>query len=255
MRVLVLQHIAIEHPGVFRDLMIEKGIAWDAIELDEGEAIPPLDGYDAMMVMGGPMDVFDEAELPWLVAEKAAIREAVLERGMPYLGFCLGHQLLADALGGRCERMPEPEVGILDVAVSDAGREDALFAGLPDRFPALQWHGVEVAALPPGGVSLARSPLCEVQALRVGARAWGLQYHVEMTPDTVPEWGRVPAYRSALDSALGEGALARLEARCAAGMAGFNAASRLIFDNFLAATGLRPRRAFKPASPSRSPGP
>ena len=238
MRFLVFQHIAIEHPGIFRDLMTQKGIAWDAVELDEGEPIPGLDGYDALIVMGGPMDVFDEAELPWLVGEKAAIREAVRDRGMPYLGFCLGHQLLADALGGRCERMARAEVGILDVEVTPAGRADALFEGLPDRFPALQWHGVAVTAMPEGGVALARSPLCEVQAQRVGARAWSVQYHVEMTRDTVPEWGRVPAYAASLEATLGSGALADMERACAAGMPGFNAASRRLFDNFMNASGL-----------------
>lgn len=243
MRFLVFQHIAIEHPGIFRDLMVEKGIAWDAVELDEGEPIPPLDGYDALIVMGGPMDVFDEAELPWLVPEKAAIREAVRQRAMPYLGFCLGHQLLADALGGRCERMAKAEIGILDIDVTAAGRADPLFAGLPDRFKALQWHGVAVTEVPLGGAVLASSPDCAVQAMRVGARAWGVQYHVEMTHDTVPEWGRVPAYEKALAATLGPGALERMERDCAVGMAGFNAASRRLFDNFLDAAGLMPAAA------------
>lgn len=239
MRFLVFQHIAIEHPGIFRDLMAERGIVWDAVELDEGEPIPPLGGYDALMVMGGPMDVFDEAELPWLVAEKAAIREAVRERAMPYLGFCLGHQLLADALGGRCERMERAEVGILDIEVTEQGRADPLFAGLPGRFQALQWHGVAVTRLPEGGIALARSPMCEIQAQRVGALAWGVQYHVEMTRDTIPEWGRVPAYADSLEATLGSGALAEMERACAAGMASFNDASRRMFDNFLNASGLR----------------
>jgi len=238
MRFLVFQHIAIEHPGIFRDLMAQKGIAWDAVELDEGETIPPLDGYDALIVMGGPMDVFDEDELPWLVAEKAAIREAVRERDMPYLGFCLGHQLLADALGGRCERMPRAEIGILGIELTQPGRDDPLFAGSPDHFSALQWHGVAVTQLPPGGIALARSPLCEVQAQRVGSRAWGVQYHIEMTQETVPEWSRIPAYAASLEAALGSGALGDIKRSCSAGMAGFNAASRRLFDNFLLAAGL-----------------
>lgn len=238
MKFLVFQHIAIEHPGIFRDLMAEKGIAWDAVELDEGEAIPSLDGYDALIVMGGPMDVFDEAELPWLIPEKAAIREAVRQRQMPYLGFCLGHQLLADALGGRCERMARAEIGILEVELTQAGRGDPLFESLPDRFPALQWHGVAVTQVPEGGLALARSPMCDIQAQRVGPRAWGVQYHVEMTHDTVPEWGRVPAYAASLEATLGHDALADMERACTAGMAGFNAASRRLFDNFLHASGL-----------------
>ena len=98
MRILVFQHLDIEHPGIFLEFLKEDGVRWDTVELDEGEPIPPLNGYDALWVMGGPMDVWEEDLHPWLRMEKQAIREAVLERRMPYLGICLGHQLLADAL-------------------------------------------------------------------------------------------------------------------------------------------------------------
>ena len=233
MRFLVFQHIAIEHPGIFRDFMGEAGIAWDAVELDEGEPIPDLDGYDALMVMGGPMDVFDEDEHAWLIPEKAAIREAIRQRDMPYFGFCLGHQLLADALGGRCERMAEAEVGILGVALTDAGRDDPLMRGLPAGFKALQWHGVAVTEMPAGGVALAQSPACAIQAQRVGDLAFGIQYHVEMTDKTVREWGAVPAYETSLEQVLGPGALERFDVDCQANMGDFNRASRHLFDNFL----------------------
>ena len=166
MKFLVLQHIDIEHPGIFRDFMRADGIAWDTVELDEGEAIPPLDGYDALISMGGPMDVFEEEAHPWLADEKVAIREAVAERDMPFLGVCLGHQLLADALGGRVETMPEPEVGIMTVDLTAAGRADPLLAGLDPAVTCLQWHGCAVTRLPGDAVSLASSPLCAVQAFR-----------------------------------------------------------------------------------------
>jgi GMP synthase-like glutamine amidotransferase len=243
MRFLVFQHIAIEHPGIFREFFTADGIAWDAIELDEGEAIPPLDRYDALWVMGGPMDVWEEAEHPWLVGEKRAIREAVAERGLPYLGLCLGHQLLGAALGGKVGKAPRAEVGVLDVELTAAGRADPLFACIAPRFKALQWHGAEVSETPPGATVLAQSPLCAVQALRVGRHAYGLQYHTELTRATVREWGDVPAYACSLDATLGQGALPRLEAEALAQMPAFNADSRRLYDNFMRLTGLRARLA------------
>jgi len=233
MRILVFQHIAIEHPGILRDFLAADGIAWDAVELDEGEAIPPLDGYDALWAMGGPMDVWEEAEHPWLVAEKRAIREAVIERGMPYLGLCLGHQLLGAALGGKVGKMKAPEVGILDVELTAAGRADPLFAGVAPRHAALQWHGAAVAVVPAGAVVLASSPVCPVQAMRVGTRAYGIQYHVELTAATVGEWGEIPAYACSLDAVLGSGALTGLDAEAARHMPAFNANARLLYENWM----------------------
>ena len=157
MRLLVLQHITVEHPGVFRDFLKEDGVEWDAVELDGGEPIPSLAGYDALWVMGGPMDVWEEERYPWLVDEKAVIREAVSERGMPFFGICLGHQLLADALGGEVAPMAQPEIGILDVELTPAGRSDPLLAGLPQGFKCLQWHGAEVVEPPPDATVLAGS--------------------------------------------------------------------------------------------------
>jgi GMP synthase-like glutamine amidotransferase len=234
MRILVFQHIAVEHPGIFRDFLARDGIAWDALELDAGEPIPQLDRYDALWVMGGPMDVWQEAEHPWLRPEKAAIREAVIERGLPYLGFCLGHQLLADALGGAVGPMKRPEIGVLEIELTDAGRGDPIFAGMPERLHALQWHGAEVAALPANATVLATSPLCAVQAMRVGPRAFGVQYHVEIGGQTVSDWGQVPIYRCAMDEALGPDALGEFERAANRHMPSFNANARRLYDNFMA---------------------
>jgi GMP synthase-like glutamine amidotransferase len=233
MRVLVFQHIACEHPGIFRDFLKTDGIHYDAVELDEGEAIPALDGYDALWVMGGPMDVWEEDQHPWLITEKAAIREAVVDRKLPYFGLCLGHQLLASALGTEVGKMAAPEVGLLGVELTEAGRKDPLMAGLPAQQTALQWHGAEVKALPAGAVALASSPLCAIQAMRVGPHAYGLQYHVELTSHTVPEWGEVPAYACALDDTLGKGALPRLRDDAAKQMPEFNRTAKQLYDNFM----------------------
>ena len=160
MKILVLQHAAVEHPGIFREFLAEDGHVYDAIELDEGEPLPELDGYEALWVMGGPMDTWQEDAHPWLKDEKAFIREAVAERGLPYLGLCLGHQLLADALGGEVGPSDTPEIGVMDVQLTEVGASGVIFDGLPERFPCLQWHSAEVKKMPAGASCLATSPDC-----------------------------------------------------------------------------------------------
>ena len=231
--ILVFQHIAIEHPGVFRDFLREDGLGWTAVELDEGEPIPDLGAYDALWVMGGPMDVWEDDVHLWLEPERAAIREAVIDRKMPFFGFCLGHQLLAQALGGEVGPAAEPEIGIMEVELTEAGRASPIFDGVPVVHSCLQWHGAEVLRAPPGALTLAASPACAIQALGFAGHAFSIQYHIEITGDTVPQWGAVPAYEQALERAMGEGALSVFEARTAAGMADLNHHARCIYDNFM----------------------
>jgi GMP synthase-like glutamine amidotransferase len=233
MRFLVFQHIAIEHPGIFREFFAADGIAWDAIELDEGQLIPDLKDYDALWVMGGPMDVWEEVEHPWLKDEKQAIREWVVDRAKPYFGLCLGHQLLGSALGGKVDKMEKAEVGILDIELTAAGCADPLFANVGSPFQALQWHGAAVLEAPPEAVILARSPVCANQAMRIGDVAYGLQCHTELTAVTVGEWGEVPAYACALDETLGQGSLGRLDSEAQEKMPNLARDSRRLYDNFM----------------------
>jgi GMP synthase-like glutamine amidotransferase len=233
MRFLVFQHVDIEHPGIFREFWRAAGIAWDAVELDEGQPIPELTPYDALVVMGGPMDVWQEDEHPWLGPEKAAIRRFVGELQRPYLGICLGHQLLASALGGDVGLGRTPEVGLGSVELTPAGLADPLFEGFANPVETFQWHGAEVKTLPPGAEVLARSGACAVQSMRVGSCAYGVQYHVEITPETVPQWRELPAYAASLDAALGPAGAARLAEDTAARLPAFAAAAKRFNDNFL----------------------
>ena len=238
MKLLVFQHIDCEHPGRFRHYLAEDVVDWTAVELDEGEPIPSLEDYDALWVMGGPMDVWEVGEHPWLVAEKEAIRHWVRDLERPFLGICLGHQLLADALGGECGAQEPPEIGILDVELTDAGRSDPIFEHMATTQSALQWHSVQVTRPPDGATVLASSPQCAIQAMRVGPRAWSMQYHVEVETDTVSNWSTVPAYRTALESTLGPGALEQLDAGAADRINDFMADSEQLYRNFLRAADL-----------------
>lgn len=238
MRALVFQHVACEHPGVFREFLREDGIEIHTAELDEGDPIPDLEGFDALLVMGGPMNVWQKSAHPWLVPEIAAIRNWVVA-GRPFLGFCLGHQLLAEALGGEVGPAGTPEIGVMTVDLTEAGGHSPFLAGVPRRFPCFQWHSAEITRAPEGAQVLASSPACRVNAMSWGHRAFSIQFHVEITSATVGEWGLIPEYAQALEEALGVGALARLEADAARQISAFNAISRQIYRNFMEVSGER----------------
>lgn len=225
MNILVFQHLAVEHPGLFRDLWRAAGHVVRIVALDEGEAIPDLGGFDLLAVMGGPQDVWQVERFPWLAAEMAAIRDWVLA-GRPYLGICLGHQLLAEAMGGKVGPMAVPEVGLTTVQLTEAGRADPVLGGLGPEVAAFQWHGAEVQRLPEGAEVLAVNAACQVQAMRI-KRAWGIQFHIEMTETTVAEWSAVPEYRAAMERVMGPAA-AGLAAELAPVLPDFAKVARMV---------------------------
>lgn len=231
-RLLVLKHVEAEHPGVFGSMMEEDGISIEAIEIHAGESIPPLDRYDALWVMGGPMDVWEEDRYPWLRAEKAAIREAVVERNMPFMGFCLGHQLLADALGGKVGPASRREIGMMDVHLERGAASAALFAGVPPRFKVLQWHSAEVGKVPAGARILAFSPACRVQALQVGERAFGIQFHCELDKEMFEQWRAIPEYDEVLRKTLGRDGTRQFRRALHECLPELHAYARRIYDNW-----------------------
>ncbi|MEH6359707.1 MAG: type 1 glutamine amidotransferase [Amylibacter sp.] len=233
MHILVLQHAVVEHPGVFRRFLAEDGHSWDAVNLNLGEPLPEISGYDALWVMGGPMDVWQVDQYPWLEEEKAFINKAVAEDGVPYLGLCLGHQLLAEALGGKVGKAETPEIGVMDVQLTETGASGILFDGLPERFKTLQWHSAEVTDMPPGAQCLATSPACKFQALRWNTRAYSLQFHLEVEPDTITNWAGIPEYSDALLNEVGPDGVSKLAHDCERQMSMFNEMAERVYINWL----------------------
>jgi GMP synthase-like glutamine amidotransferase len=233
MRILIFQHLPVEHVGVFARFWQTGGCEMHVVEFDKGDAIPRLADFDLLVVMGGPMDVWQEDIHPWLVPEKAAIKCWVAELDKPYLGICLGHQLLADALGGIVSMMKRPEVGLAKVELSGRGGRDALFQGIHPTINTFQWHSAEVSVMPEGGEVLAANAACAVQAMRCGKRAYGLQYHIEITDQTVGDWQQIPEYEGSLIQALGAEKAAGLANAVTPHLAGFERVASIINDNLM----------------------
>lgn len=233
MKFLVFQHSELDHPGSFQAPMKDAGVTWDAVDFHIDPTIPPLEGYDGLIVMGGPQQTDEETLYPWLAPEKAVIRDAVA-RDMPLLGVCLGSQLLADAHGGTVGQLARPEIGLCDITLTDLGCADPLFDGFDPTTRTMQWHLNAVTALPAGAQHLMHSPLCEVQAFRIGRAAYGVQFHMEMTADLVLGVRAFPEYVVALEAECGAGALERLAAETEASTSALERNSRRMIENFVA---------------------
>jgi GMP synthase-like glutamine amidotransferase len=185
-RVLTIVHQRDAGPGVFAEAIDEAGGELDEWTLSERPQ-PPADplGYDAVLVLGGAMNVDEGERHGWIAEEKALLRE-LLAREVPLLGLCLGGQLVAEAAGAEARRASKPEIGWQQVEVTPEGADDPLLGPLAPFFEAFQWHSYEFS-LPPGAVPLARSPVC-LQGARIGERAWVLQFHPEVSRADALHW-------------------------------------------------------------------
>ena len=215
--------------------MLDDGFNLTTIELDEGEKIPyDLTKFDGMFCMGGPMDTHMEIEYPWLVDEKKRIKEFVVNLKKPYLGFCLGCQLLGEVVGGKVVKSNPAEIGMMDINFTDNKKEDNLFSKFPDTIKSLQWHSYEVQGVDknPDITLIASSPITKYQIFKYQDHAYGIQFHIEIKDTTVNEWGCVPEYKKALEDQLGDGALEKFDQSAKKNMKDMNNYSKILYDNF-----------------------
>ena len=235
MEVIVLQHIKIEDPGYIKDLMIADGVTLTTIELDEGDRIPnDITKFDAMFSMGGPMDTWMEKDYQWLIDEKKRIKEFVVDLKKPYLGFCLGCQLLGEVIGGKVVKSNNSEIGMLNIDFSENKKNDLLFSKFPEKITSLQWHSYEVRNLESNKnvTLLASSPETKYQIFKYQNHAYGIQFHIEVKDTTVNAWGCVPEYKSALEKQLGKGALEKFDKEAQNNMQNMNSYSKILYENF-----------------------
>lgn len=200
-RALVVQHVEVDAPALVAVALEGAGVEAVVHRTDHHGEPPAIDGFDALVVMGGPQSAASDDRFPTRRAELALIADAV-GRDLPVLGVCLGAQLLAEAMGGAAVRGARGlEVGWAEVTLTPAAAHDELLAQAPPTFAPLHWHG-DTVELPPSAVLLASSDLYPNQAFRVGDRAWGIQFHVEadrpLVEAFVGEWPHQAADPAAL---------------------------------------------------------
>ena len=166
--------------------------------------------------------------------KKKKIKEFVVDLKKPYLGFCLGCQLLGEVVGGSVGKSKNPEIGILNINFSDNKKSDLLFNQFPDQIKSLQWHSYEVHELDSKEdiTLLASSPETKYQIFKYQKHAYGIQFHIEIKDTTVREWGCVPEYKSALEKQLGQGALKKFDADAKNNMSNMNKYSKILYENF-----------------------
>ena len=235
MEIIILQHIKVEDPGYIKDLMLRDGFNLTTIELDEGDKIPEdLSKFDAMFCMGGPMDTWMEKKYPWLIEEKKKIKKFVVDLKKPFLGFCLGCQLLGEIVGGKVVKSKPAEIGMLDIDFLNNKGEDLIFSSFPQKIKALQWHSYEVIDLEKNKdiTLLASSPTTKYQIFKYKNHAYAIQFHIEIKDTTVNDWGCVPEYKNALEAQFGDKALEKFDQEAKANMKQMNNFSTILYSKF-----------------------
>lgn len=198
-KVLVIEHDSHGPLALFDEWFENAGLQADVVRPYDGDIVPDIPDRDGLVVLGGAMGAYDDADYPWLAGTKRLL-SAYVSEARPTLGICLGHQLLTVACGGEVRRNPDgKQMGLLDVGLQPAASDDTLFSGLEPPVRAVQWNDDVVSRLPDGAVLLAASTDGWPQAYRLGATAWSVQFHPEVGAAQVADWAEEtdPGFRTA----------------------------------------------------------
>ena len=191
MKVLVLRHVLHEHLGTLAEALIANNITYEYVNFYENENPDvSLNDISGLIILGGPMNVYETDQYLFLEMEDRLIKQAI-ERDVPILGICLGAQLIAKALGAKVIKNKEKEIGWYPLKITEEGSKDRLFMHFNNEEIVFQWHGYTFE-IPKVGVRLAESSMCTNQAFRYRDNVYGLQFHIEVTPEMILEWLNVP---------------------------------------------------------------
>jgi GMP synthase-like glutamine amidotransferase len=186
MNVLIIKHVEIEGPGLIEYCLMQEKILYQILNINSDIRLSKLDDLTHIVILGGPMNVYEEDRYPFLKVEDLFIKEAI-KRGKAILGICLGAQLIAKALGAKVFRSPAKEIGWYDVSLTRIGSHDSLFSSFPKTFSVFQWHE-DTFELPQGSKLITTSPSGPHQAFRYGEKVYGLQFHLEVTEEMIKDW-------------------------------------------------------------------
>lgn len=198
--ILFIKHIDIEGPGTIGDFLEDNKISYTIADLSNKDNLPELKKTLQMVIsLGGPMNVYEEEKYPFLAEENVFLKE-IIKRDIPFLGVCLGAQLMVKAIGGTVSKNPKKEIGFYTVSIDEEGLKDNVFKNFPGEITVYQWHG-DTFNIPESGKRIATSELCENQAVKYGRNIYGIQFHVEVTRNMIAEWAE--AYEGELESLKG----------------------------------------------------
>lgn len=183
MRIHYLQHVPFEGLASIEQWARKKDYILSVTKFYDGDTLPSVDDLDWLIVMGGPMNIYEENKYPWLILEKHFIAEAI-KKNKVVIGICLGSQLIADVLGAKIYKGQEREIGWYPIQLTTEAQKSPVFASFTEPFTVFHWHG-DTFNLPPSAVRLAYSEVCATQAFIYGDRVLGLQFHLESTKDSV----------------------------------------------------------------------
>jgi GMP synthase-like glutamine amidotransferase len=235
-RILLLQHVWDNHKGYVGQLLDEYAIPYDVIDVEQN-SIPAPQPYGAIIAFGGSQHLYMVDQYPYLVQERALLHTAV-EQDIPFLGICLGGQLLANTFGGKVRKHTVAEFGFLEVQLTDEGRRDPLFSALPGYQSVFHWHE-DTFDLPAGATLLATSNVTTNQAFRYGHRAYGLQYHIEIDDTTLNTWLYDPECKQSILETQGMQIYRATEQTRATLLPAYHKHSRIMIENFLRISELR----------------